>query len=98
MMSQNVQQILHQNSTTVHDSPSVIKPISVCISSSYFINVLRDAVMACSFDTTGSADFCLSEAFSLLLLSTWSGFLLPVVEKKISNHRGAQGLIQLNLC
>jgi hypothetical protein len=32
MMSQNVRQISHQNSTTVRDSPSVIKPIGVCSS------------------------------------------------------------------
>jgi hypothetical protein len=84
MMSQNMRQISHQK-TTVRDSPSVIKPIvvSVCSSFSHFSNVLRDAVMACSFDTTGSAVFCLSEVSILLLPSTWSGFLLPVVEKKL---------------
>jgi hypothetical protein len=38
--------------------------------------------MACAFDTTGSAVFWLLKVF-LLLLSTWSGFLLPVVKKKV---------------
>jgi hypothetical protein len=56
-----------------------------------------DTVMACSFNTTGSAVFCLSEVSSFLLPSTWSGFLLPVVEKKKSNHRGAYGLMEMQI-
>jgi hypothetical protein len=41
--------------------------------------------MACSFDTTGSAIFCLSEVSSLLLPSTWPGFLLPIVGKNLGH-------------
>jgi hypothetical protein len=95
---------MSQNSTTVRDSPSVIKPIGVCSSFSHFSsfsfshlsNVLRDAVMAYKFIRYDwICHFLAFRGILIIINVNMVRFSLASRGEKNSNHRGTHELIEM---